>query len=81
MPRLFPRFTSALVALAAFFTFQSTQAATLLVDLESNQTILEEAPAAPVSAEPMLPLMAVYTALDIAKTLHSIFLITCPIPG
>lgn len=67
MPRSFPRFTSALVALAAFFTFQSTQAATLLIDLESNQTILEEAPAAPVSAEPMLPLMAVYTALDIAK--------------
>lgn len=66
MPRLSQKITSKLFVLA-FFAFQSTHAATLLIDLESNQTILEEAPAAPVSAEPMLPLMAVYTALDIAK--------------
>lgn len=67
MNRSFFRFSASLLALA-LLSFQPAHASTLLIDLESNQTLLEEAPNAPTFAEPMLPLMAVYTALDFAKT-------------
>lgn len=56
---------AALLLLA--FTAAPAAASTILIDLESGQTLLEENPDAAQNAAAMAPLMAVYTALDLMR--------------
>lgn len=45
--------------------FQAASASSILIDLESGQTVLSENPDVPADASALLPVMAVYAALDV----------------
>ena len=55
------------ILLPLFALPSAVAASSVLVDLESSQTILADRPRTPENASSMLPLMTVYTTLELLK--------------